>query len=152
MTEADTRARIVAEALTWLATPYHHRARVKGAGVDCAQLPIAVYSDLGLIDPVDPAYVRDWHLHRGEEVYLDFVTRWATEIGSRPAPGQLIGLPPLPGDFVLWRWGRTYSHGAIVVDGSRVVHSYVGVGVTLDDMNQHEELRTRPARFFSLWP
>jgi hypothetical protein len=37
------RAAVVKEALTWLGTPYHHHARVKGVGVDCARLLCAVY-------------------------------------------------------------------------------------------------------------
>ena len=28
----------VAEALTWLGTPYHHQGRVKGVGVDCRSI------------------------------------------------------------------------------------------------------------------
>jgi hypothetical protein len=40
--DAAKRAQ-VQEALTWLGIPYHHHARVKGVGVDCAQLLCAVY-------------------------------------------------------------------------------------------------------------
>ena len=37
-----SRAAVVAEAIAWLGTPYHHRARIKGVGVDCAQLALGV--------------------------------------------------------------------------------------------------------------
>src|SRR5690349_11447583 len=37
------RARLLDEARTWLLTPWHHNARVRGAGVDCGQLLIACY-------------------------------------------------------------------------------------------------------------
>ena len=33
---------IVTEARTWVRTPYHHQARLKGVGVDCAGLVIGV--------------------------------------------------------------------------------------------------------------
>lgn len=33
-----TRAEIVAEAMTWLHTPFHHQAAAKGAGCDCIGL------------------------------------------------------------------------------------------------------------------
>ena len=33
-----TRAAVVHEARTWIGTPFHHQARVKGAGVDCLGL------------------------------------------------------------------------------------------------------------------
>ena len=34
---AQTRQAIIDETVTWLRTPYHHMAAIKGAGVDCAQ-------------------------------------------------------------------------------------------------------------------
>lgn len=34
----------VAEAITWLGTPYHHQGRVKGVGVDCGTLLCEVYA------------------------------------------------------------------------------------------------------------
>jgi cell wall-associated NlpC family hydrolase len=143
MAEAEERALVCLEARSWLRTPYHHRARIKGVGVDCAQLPIAVYSDLGLIPPVDPEYVQDWHLHRSEEKYLG----WVQGMGTREIAREDVQ----PGDFGIWKFGRTFSHGAIIVERPFVVHSYIGVGVSLDDMDQHEELLTREARFFTLW-
>ena len=141
--EAQERAAVVAEAKTWLRTPYHHRARVKGAGVDCGQLPIAVYSAIGLIDDIDPQYVQDWHLHRSEEKYLELIA----STGAREITREEAG----PGDFAVWKFGRTFSHGGILVEPPFVVHSYVGVGVTLDKIDEHELLRTHEAKFFTLW-
>jgi cell wall-associated NlpC family hydrolase len=49
MTEAaaaDTRARVVALARTWLGTPYHHQASLRGAGADCLGLLRGVYAEL----------------------------------------------------------------------------------------------------------
>lgn len=40
---------IVSTARSYLRTPYHHQARVKGVGIDCAGLPICVARDLGLV-------------------------------------------------------------------------------------------------------
>jgi NlpC/P60 family putative phage cell wall peptidase len=143
--EAEQRQAVVAEALTWLGTPYHHRACVKGAGVDCAMLPLAVYKAVGFVPEHTEAeaYPQDWHLHRDEERYLAFVRRFAREI-EREALG--------PGDFVVWRWGRTFSHGAIVLSPPRVIHAFVEAErVSIDDMSVHEELRTRPVKCFSLW-
>lgn len=142
--EAEQREAVVLEALTWLRTPHRHRARVKGAGVDCAQLPIAVYLAAGVApEPVVPPYVQDWHLHRNAELYVAQVEA----AGARAIPEA----EARPGDLFLWRWGRTFSHGAILVAGSQVVHAYMGVGVTLDDMNQHAELRTRERRAYTFW-
>lgn len=43
------RQAVVAEAKTWIGTGFHHEARIKGAGVDCAQLLIAVFSACGFV-------------------------------------------------------------------------------------------------------
>ena len=98
------RAAIVAAAREWIGTPYHNCADVKGVGVDCGMLLVRVYVDLGLVEPFDPRpYSPDWHLHRGEERYLGHLLARAHGV-ARPAPG----------DIVLFRYGRCYSHGGIV--------------------------------------
>lgn len=44
-----SRGEVVAEARTWLATPFHHHQCAKGAGVDCAHLVVGVCKALGLM-------------------------------------------------------------------------------------------------------
>lgn len=44
-----TRADVVAEARSWLDTPYLHQHRAKGHGVDCAGLVIGVARNLELV-------------------------------------------------------------------------------------------------------
>lgn len=139
--EGLQRAQVVAEARRWLRTPYHHRGRVRGAGVDCAMLPAEVYAAVGLIPPIAPAhYPPDWHLHRSAERYLAVVTEHA-----RP-----VAAPTGPGDFVLFRFGRAFAHGAIVADWPLVIHAYLRQGVVLTDATQ-APLAGRPLRFFTLW-
>ena len=61
---AQLRQEIIDEAATWLRTPYHHAAAIKGAGVDCAQILIEVYAAVGLADKPDVGnYAPDWMLH-----------------------------------------------------------------------------------------
>lgn len=99
---------VVTEARRWLRTPYHHAADVLGVGVDCAMLPVRVYTAVGVIkDAIDPRpYPPDWHLHRSEERYLEWVKRYAVRV---PA-----GKPIRPGDIALFRFGRCVSHGGVV--------------------------------------
>lgn len=143
---AAERAAVVAEAREWLGTPYHPHARVRGrgrgCGVDCAQLPIAVYVACGLIPEQTPDYARDWHLHQGAELYLDQVRRFATEV-----PRARVDA----GDFALWRFGRTFSHGGIMTDPDNVIHAWRGVGVTLDRLDEQSDLSRRERLFFTLW-
>jgi cell wall-associated NlpC family hydrolase len=127
MIDIDTeRAAVVAEARAWLRTPYHHMGRVKGAGVDCATLLAEVFARAGVIEPVAiPFYPPDWHLHRDAERYLGFVLDHAREIAG----------DPLPADIALWRFGRCFSHGAIVIDWPVVIHAYAGKGCILEDVS-----------------
>lgn len=127
----DLRAAIVAEARSWLNTPYHHAAQIKGVGCDCAMFPAAVYHAMGLIgEPEFESYPQDWNLHRSEERYLSMV-----ETMARPVTGL-----PEAGDFVLWRWGRCFAHGAIVSQWPGIIHAVRGQGVVIDDASRNARL------------
>jgi NlpC/P60 family putative phage cell wall peptidase len=136
----DPRTAIVAEAETWLGTPFHHQGRVKGAGVDCAMLLAEIYHRCGLVPYVDPGYYPpDWHLHRDAERYLEKLLPYAHELAG----------PPKPGDVAVFRYGRTYSHGAIVVAWPQVIHAYWQRGVVWGDATLYP-LAGRPVRFFGV--
>lgn len=46
-----TRSDIVTAARTWLGTPFHHQARLRGVGADCVGLVIGVARELALVAP-----------------------------------------------------------------------------------------------------
>lgn len=135
-----TREKVVEEALTWLGTPYHHQAQVKGAGVDCAQLLLAVYHDVGLIPKVDVGnYAYDWHMHNSEEQFLGWIQKYGKQVET-----------PKPGDIALFKFGRCVSHGSIVVEWPTVIHSYFRSGCVLTGA-EDAELRGRFHSFWTLW-
>lgn len=142
--EEAEREAVWAEALTWQGTPYHHRAAVKGQGVDCARLPIAVYAAVGVVEPFDPGqYSPQWHLHQERQIYLAIVRRFAGQIAREEAR---------KGDFVLWKFGHTFSHGAILGDPPQIIHATIlGRCVHLGDMDRDDDLAQRDPMFFSLW-
>ena len=134
----QTRAAVVAEAMTWLGTPYHHHARIKGVGVDCAQILIAVYAGLGLAPEIDPGhYAPDWHLHHSEELYEQWL---------KTAGGWIVD-EPLPGDVGLFKFGRTFSHGAIYIGEDLWVHSYLQRGV-IQSRGSEDPLHSRSVRYW----
>lgn len=146
MDELSARARVVAAAREWIGTPYRHMADVKGAGCDCAMLLVRVYCDLGLVARFDPRpYARDWHLHRGEERYLTFLLERARAVAA-----------PLPGDVVLFRYGRCFSHGGIVTiaEPLTIVHAFAPARRVIEEELSHNcEIFARlgDARFASYW-
>jgi cell wall-associated NlpC family hydrolase len=53
-----TREQIVEEARTYLGTPFHHQARLRGVAVDCVGLIVGVAHALGLSDADYTQYPR----------------------------------------------------------------------------------------------
>ncbi len=149
MQYAAERAAVIAEAKTWVGTPYHHAGQVKGAGVDCLTLLACVYANAGVIDrPTIPYYTRDWYLHREEELYLGGVMQFCDQVEEL-----------LPADIAVWKIGRCYSHGAIVVDWPLIIHAHVGRGTYLENVDQAPNLTQNraiagsvgaPVKFFRL--
>lgn len=133
---------ICAEARRWLGTPWHHRQRVHGAGVDCAQFLIAVYESCGLLQPgqVEPGdYPPDWHLHRAEERFLSGVLDVCEPTET-----------PRPGDVTLFAYGRCASHGAIVLPAGEIIHSYRrDGGVVISNLGASAELSERLIGYYA---
>lgn len=123
------RDKVVNEAKTWIPTPYHSGARIKGVGVDCGQYLIGVYENAGVLSQgeCDPGtYSQEWHLHRSEEKYLAWIQKYCDI-----ATGE-----PLPGDIAVFRFGRCNSHAGIVLAWPMIIHAYVGLGVILSDCQE----------------
>jgi cell wall-associated NlpC family hydrolase len=130
----DQRSAVIDEAISWIGTPYHHRAAIKRVGVDCGQLAIAVYAGAGIVQWFDTGdYPPDWHLSRNEERYLQLVAQHADEVAEIEA-----------GDLVVMQYGRTFSHGAIYIGSGLIVHAYVGRPVEKAALADFD----RPMKFF----
>ena len=140
--EQRERENLLAEALTWLGTPYHHAGRVKAGGTDCGMLILQAFINAGLIEDTEVEYYpMDWHLHRSAERYLGWVTRYCKKVERSV---------PLSGDIVVYRYGRCISHGALVVDWPQIIHAYLGLGVVLADGND-AEMQKRQSGIYSFW-
>lgn len=119
------RLRVCEIATSWLKTPWHHEARLKGVGVDCAQFLLAVYAQAGLIEPYDTHhYSHDWYLHRDEPLFMQEIEKHCNRVAEA-----------LPGDIVMFRFGRSPAHGAILIDRNMVIHAYRPEGrVTISEI------------------
>jgi cell wall-associated NlpC family hydrolase len=115
---SDWRALVVAEARSWIGTPYHHMADVKHHGVDCAMLLVRVYCDTGIAPSFDPRpYQQHFYLHHTDERYLAWVAKYTRRVEHAK-----------PGDLAIYRFGRAAGHGAIIVDDTYMIHSYAPAG------------------------
>lgn len=113
---------VVACARTWLGTPYHHQARAKGVGVDCAGLVIGVAREL---DCVAPGFDIEGYARQPDG--WSFLA-WSDQHMRRIARAQMA-----PGSCVVVRFGRHPQHIGIVGDylhgGLSIIHAMVGRGV-----------------------
>lgn len=151
--EQQQRDKVVEVAKTYLRTPYRHMGRVKGQGVDCLTLLSEVFTEAGLITrPAIDFYPQDFMHHRDAERYLNGLLQYTDEVEGEPQPG----------DIVLWRFGRVFSHSAIVIRWPTIIHAKIGESVSLDDAEQSAWLKfigepvegqgkERPRKCFSYW-
>jgi NlpC/P60 family putative phage cell wall peptidase len=114
---------IVAEARSWIGTPYRHQASLKGVGCDCLGLLRGVWRQLVGSEPeMAPPYAPDWAEATGAETLAAAARRHLVEIAIADIA---------PGDVVLFRWraGLPAKHAAIVTAPDRFVHAHDGAAV-----------------------
>lgn len=137
-----TRAAVVAEAESWIGTPYHPHGRLKAIGVDCAMLLVEVYTRADVVPFFDPGdYPPDFGLHRDEELFLGFVERYGTPTDT-----------PAAGDVALFIYGRCYSHGAIMTGPTGLIHAVMRDRAVVRGDLFDIGLIAREPKFFTLWP
>jgi NlpC/P60 family putative phage cell wall peptidase len=118
-----SRQDIVAEARSWIGTPYRHQASLKGVGCDCLGLVRGVWrAVIGREPERAPPYTPDWAEASGSEAL------------ARAAARHLIAVPLekfAPGDVLLFRW-RSHlpaKHAGIVTAKDLMVHAHDGAAV-----------------------
>jgi NlpC/P60 family putative phage cell wall peptidase len=120
---ATLRAAVVAEARSWIGTPYRAGNAVKGAGCDCASLIAAVMFACGVFEPEEIGFHgAHWWANGGEEKYMFRLRRHARKMVEGIAYATLEARP---GDIALVRvaGSELYNHGGIVTKWPRVVHN-----------------------------
>jgi len=103
---------VVSQAQTWLGTPWHHQARLKGVGVDCLGLIVGVCNELEI--PVQDYQQYDRFpdgYHLAKELERQLIKK-----NSQPSPG----------DIMLFRISRMPQHLAICTPMG-LIHAHQGV-------------------------
>jgi len=136
MSGSIERAAIVAEAMSWLGTPYRHQASLKGVGCDCLGLVRGVWRALYGMEPeLAPPYTPDWAEARGEETLAGAARRHMAEIAAGEAAA---------GDVLLfrWRYGLPAKHAAILIAPGRFIHAHQGAAVATASLSPWWRRRT----------
>ncbi len=119
-----SRAGIVAEARSWIGTPYRHQASLKGAGADCLGLIRGVYRVFcgPEKEPITP-YSPNWAEETGQETLRDAARRHLVEVDAAPFRD---GEPLKEGDVILIhvRDRGPAKHAAIVSGPDSIIHAY----------------------------
>ena len=115
-----TREAIITEARSWIGTPYHHQASLKGVGADCLGLVRGVWRSIhGVEAETPPGYSRDWAEAGGQETLLDAA-------GRHMAVGDVPRMQP--GDILVFRFraGVPAKHVGVLVSPTSFVHAMEG--------------------------
>lgn len=142
LSEAEGRAAILKEADTWVLTPYHHDACVKGGGVDCLKFVHAVYQAVGLVPQRTFPYYGHQEHHNEVENYLNGVLEYAHEVEV-----------PKPGDVVLYRIIKVFRHGGIIdaAGWPSIIHASFEGRCVMHDDGTGGRLGNKEHKFFSYW-
>lgn len=118
-----THARIIAEARSWIGTPYQHQASLKGVACDCLGLVRGVWRALYGEEPERiPPYARDWAETATSEPLAEAGLRHLRPVDVRDF---------VPGDVLLFRWRAhmVAKHAAIVASPGTMIHAHDGAAV-----------------------
>jgi len=116
-------AQVIAAARSWLGTPYHDQASLKGVGCDCLGLARGVWREVVGPEPFPiPPYSRDWAETGVREVLAEGARAMMIETPPSEAP---------PGAMVLFRMipRAIAKHVGILTRPDRFLHAYERLGV-----------------------
>jgi NlpC/P60 family putative phage cell wall peptidase len=119
-----TRTKVLSLARTWIGTPYHHQASVRGIGTDCLGLIRGLYRDLYGEEPAAvPGYARDWAEANCDEPLLTAARAHLIEVPIDAAQ---------PADILIFRWrdGLAAKHAGLLCVPGRMIHAVEGAPVS----------------------
>ncbi len=121
--------RVVAAARSWLGTPYHDQASLRGVGCDCLGLARGVWREVVGDEPfLIPPYSRDWGETGPREVLADGARRMMPEIAlAHTGPGALILFRMTPRAIA--------KHVGILISPDSFIHAYERLGVVEELLN-----------------
>jgi len=132
--------RVIASARSWLGTPYHDQASLRGVGVDCLGLARGVWREVVGDEPFPmPPYSRDWGEQGAREVIAE---------SARVVMPEVLPADAGPGDMLVFQMKRRAiaKHIGILTRDGTFVHAYERLGVIEEALS--ESWRRRVAFVF----
>lgn len=136
-----TREEIVAEARSWIGTPWVHQGRIKGLSVDCVGLIGGVALAVGIQGARDwSANLQFYNYGRQPDPLLlnDGCALWLDRIAVRDATMA---------DVLVMRFRRDPQHFALLSATDYMIHAFAGAGKVVE--NRLDEKWRR--RIVSAW-
>lgn len=103
---------IESKAREYIGTPWHHRGRKKGVGVDCVGLLVCVYRELG----VEVFDLVEYSLSDHFSLLIKEVLKHGRLVKSEDSP--------VAGDIVIFRGRDMHNHCGIHTSAGTFIHSY----------------------------
>ncbi|MEM0935165.1 MAG: NlpC/P60 family protein [Pseudomonadota bacterium] len=128
--EAACSSKIISVSRSWLGTPYHDQASLRGVGCDCLGLARGVWREVVGPEPFPiPPYSRDWGETGPREVLAD---------GARSMMIEVLPAEAAPGALILFRMRprAIAKHVGIVTEPDSFLHSYERLGVIEEPLTQ----------------
>jgi cell wall-associated NlpC family hydrolase len=127
----ETCQRLATIARGWLGTPFHHRAAVRGVGVDCVTLMGEVFREAGVVEAYSfPPYSLDYSLHQSRSILREWL--------DADLHFELLSADTVrrQGDIACFKIGKTEHHAGLLLDECVFIHALRPQGVLearLDD-------------------
>jgi len=136
-------ALVIAAARSWLGTPYHDQASLRGVGCDCLGLARGIWRDVVGNEPFPiPPYSRDWGETEPHEVLANGAASMLIPIAMSDAG---------PGALVLFRMAprAIAKHVGILTGPETFIHAYERLGVVEEILTPTWRRRVAFAFLFS---
>lgn len=112
--------RVVDVARTYLNTPFHHQARLKGVGIDCIGLVVCVAKELGIT-------VEDRTDYSDQPDGVTLIQKLEENLDCLPLEDLQ------PGDIVaIWFSNKKHPQHVAIVSDVGLIHTYSHVGKVVE--------------------